>query len=68
MKRIAGQHAPGLSGKLLGPVSGFILNTMEEGSIYIVGDCIYTPAIEATFRNFSPDIAILNTGEAEMIW
>ncbi|MGW8958592.1 MBL fold metallo-hydrolase [Paenibacillus sp. NPDC055715] len=68
MKRIAGQHALGLSGKLLGPVSGFILNTMKEGSIYIVGDCIYTPAIEAAFRKYSPDIAILNTGEAEMIW
>lgn len=66
--RIAGQHAQGLSSKLLGPVSGFFLNTGKEGSVYIVGDCIYTPAIEAAFREYIPDIAIVNTGEAEMIW
>ncbi len=68
MNRIPGQHALGFSRKLLGPVSGFILNTVNEGSIYIVGDCIYTPGIEAAFRKYSPDVAILNTGEAEMIW
>nr|WP_282446141.1 MBL fold metallo-hydrolase [Paenibacillus silvae] len=68
IKRITGQHATGISGKLLGPVSGFIFNAIEEGSIYIVGDCIYTTAIEAVFRKYNPDIAVLNTGEAQMIW
>ncbi|WP_431088655.1 MBL fold metallo-hydrolase [Paenibacillus sp. 8b26] len=68
MKRIEGPHAPGLTGKLLGLVSGFFLNTMTEGSIYIVSDCIYTPAIEEAFRELMPDVAILNASEAEMIW
>ena len=68
MRRIEGPHAPGITGKILGTVSGFYLNTMSEGSIYIVGDCIYTPNIEKTFRDLSPDVALLNASEAEMIW
>ncbi|MGG2081570.1 hypothetical protein [Lysinibacillus pakistanensis] len=68
MRRIEGPHAPGITGKILGTVSGFYLNTMSEGSIYMVGDCIYTPNIEKTFRDLSPDVALLNASEAEMIW
>ncbi|AVK85167.1 MBL fold metallo-hydrolase [Lysinibacillus sp. B2A1] len=68
IRRIEGPHAPGLTGKILGVVSGFYLNTLAEGSIYIVGDCIYTPDIEKTFQDYSPDIALLNASEAEMIW
>lgn len=67
MKRIKGQHAQGIVAKLLGPVSGFILSTPSDGSLYIVGDCIYTPAIEEVFRKYQPDIAILNTPRAQML-
>lgn len=67
LKRIKGQHAQGVVAKLLGPVSGFILSTPADGSIYIVGDCIYTPAIEEVFRATQPDIAILNTPRAQML-
>ncbi|CAN7762033.1 MBL fold metallo-hydrolase [Paenibacillus sp. LjRoot153] len=67
MKRVKGQHALGLAAKLLGPVSGFILSTPMEGSIYIVGDCIYTSVIEEAFRVHQPDIAILNTPRAQML-
>ncbi len=68
LKRLAGRHAPGITGKLLGPVSSFFLNTTEDGSIYIVSDCILTPAIDKAFRELQPDIAILNASEAQMIW
>ena len=68
IKRIKGQHESGLTRKLLGPVSGYILNTTHEGSIYIVGDCILTPSIEKVLRDHAPSITIINTGEAEMIW
>ncbi|MDQ0116187.1 MBL fold metallo-hydrolase [Paenibacillus harenae] len=67
MKRIKGQHARGIVAKMLGPVSGFILSTSVDGSIYIVGDCIYTPAIGDVFRETKPDIAILNTPRAQML-
>lgn len=67
MKRVKGQHALGVTAKLLGPVSGFILSTPADGSIYIVGDCIYTSIIEEVFREYQPDIAILNTPRAQML-
>ncbi|WP_028612348.1 MBL fold metallo-hydrolase [Paenibacillus harenae] len=67
MKRFKGQHAQGIAAKLLGPVSGFLLSTPVDGSIYIVGDCIYTPAIGDVFRETKPDIAILNTPRAQML-
>ncbi|KRE94925.1 MBL fold metallo-hydrolase [Paenibacillus sp. Soil766] len=67
MKRVKGQHAPGFAAKLLGPVSGYIVSTPSDGSIYIVGDCIYTPAIEDAFREHQPDVAILNTPRAQML-
>lgn len=67
MKRIKGQHAQGVVAKLLGPVSGFIVSTPADGSIYVVGDCIYTPAIEEVFRESQPDIAILNAPRAQML-
>lgn len=67
MKRIKGRHAPGFAAKLLGPVSGYIVSTPADGSVYIVGDCIYTPAIEMTLRKYKPNIAILNTPRAQML-
>lgn len=68
LRRIEGPHAPGITGKLLGRVSGFFLHTLNDGSIYIVSDCIYKPTIEEAFRELAPDIAILNASEAEMMW
>ncbi|WP_219835622.1 MBL fold metallo-hydrolase [Paenibacillus sp. R14(2021)] len=67
MKRIKGRHAPGFAAKLLGPVSGYIVSTPVDGSVYIVGDCIYTPAIEEAFREYQPDTAVLNTPRAQML-
>lgn len=67
MKRIKGRHAPGFAAKLLGPVSGYLISTPADGSIYIVGDCIYTPAVAKTFRKHQPNIAVLNTPRAQML-
>jgi L-ascorbate metabolism protein UlaG (beta-lactamase superfamily) len=66
-KRIKGQHAKGIVSKLLGPVSGFILSASNMGSLYIVGDCIYTEKIEQVFKQFQPEIAILNTPKAQLV-
>ncbi|MBB3112788.1 L-ascorbate metabolism protein UlaG (beta-lactamase superfamily) [Paenibacillus phyllosphaerae] len=67
IERIPGRHAPGFAARLLGPVSGYVLSTPNEGSIYIAGDCILTPAIEETFRQYQPNVAVLNTPRAQML-
>ncbi|AEI46406.1 MBL fold metallo-hydrolase [Paenibacillus mucilaginosus] len=66
-KRIRGQHAKGIVSKLLGPVSGFILSTPGEGSLYIVGDCILTEEIRRTVEQYRPDVCLVNAPRAQML-
>lgn len=66
-RRIRGQHAKGIVAKLLGPVSGFILSTPEEGSLYIVGDCIYTDQIQQVIRQVQPRVCIVNAPRAQLL-
>jgi Predicted Zn-dependent hydrolases of the beta-lactamase fold len=66
-RRISGQHAKGIAAKLLGPVSGYILSTQEDGSLYIVGDCILTDHISQVMKQYTPQVCILNAPRAQML-
>ncbi len=66
-KRISGQHAKGIVAKLLGPVSGFILSTSDVESLYIVGDCIFTEQLNETFKQYQPQVCIVNTPRAQLL-
>lgn len=68
LRRIQGNHAKGWTKSLLGAVSGFLMRTPQDGSFYLVGDCIYESVIEDTFARYQPEIAILNTAKAQMMW
>ncbi|APO43022.1 MBL fold metallo-hydrolase [Paenibacillus xylanexedens] len=65
--RVQGQHAKGNISRLLGPVSGFILNTPAEGSLYIVGDCVLTEQIKHVFDQHRPPICIVNAPSAKLL-
>lgn len=67
IRRISGQHAKGIVSKLLGPVSGFILSTSNEGSLYIVGDCILTDPIKQVFQQYKPEVCLLNAPRAQLL-
>jgi len=62
--RTAGQHGTGEIGKLMAPVSGFILNGGKE-SIYIAGDTIWCTEVEEVLNKFKPAYIILNAGGAQ---
>ncbi|MEC0109529.1 MBL fold metallo-hydrolase [Paenibacillus taichungensis] len=66
--RIRGQHTKGNISKLLGPVSGFILNTPDDGSLYIVGDCVLTDQIKQVFEQHKPRICIVNAPNAQLLF
>ncbi|RIX52022.1 MBL fold metallo-hydrolase [Paenibacillus nanensis] len=66
-RRISGQHAKGIVAKLLGPVSGFILSTPDDGSLYIAGDCLLTEPIRQVFQHYKPQVCILNTPRAQLL-
>lgn len=66
-RRISGHHAKGIVSILLGPVSGYILSTPEDGSLYIVGNCIYTEQISTVIKQYKPRICIVNVPRAQLI-
>jgi L-ascorbate metabolism protein UlaG (beta-lactamase superfamily) len=65
--RTGGQHGTGELGKKMGPVSGFILKTADEPSLYIAGDTIWCNEVENTLTEHSPDVIILNGGDAQFL-
>ena len=62
--RTSGDHGRGELDTLMGAVSGFILKSEGNPTVYIVGDCIYRPEIQATIDKYDPDWVILNSGGA----
>jgi L-ascorbate metabolism protein UlaG (beta-lactamase superfamily) len=66
-KRTGGQHGTGELGRLMGPVSGFILSAEGEPSIYLAGDTIWCTEVEMALSQYSPEVIILNGGEAQYL-
>lgn len=62
--RIEGQHGTGEVLKMMGKTSGFILQTKNQPTVYIVGDAIWTEDIKRTIKKFKPDYIIVNSGGA----
>lgn len=51
----------------MGEVTGIIFTHPEEQSLYLVGDSVWTPAIEKTMKAAHPDVVILNVGWAHVL-
>jgi L-ascorbate metabolism protein UlaG (beta-lactamase superfamily) len=62
--RIEAEHGSGEVLKLMGNTSGFVLQTKNQPTLYIVGDAIWTDAIKKTIEKFKPDYIIVNSGGA----
>ena len=62
--RTTGVHGRGELETLIGAVSGFILKAQDNPTLYIVGDCLYTPEIQKNIEKYEPDWVIINSGGA----
>lgn len=62
--RVGGKHGRGPIEKLMGKVSGFVLENKNEPTIYILGDTIFNDEVKATIKKFKPEIIITNSGGA----
>jgi L-ascorbate metabolism protein UlaG (beta-lactamase superfamily) len=62
---VDGQHGKGLLGRALGSVSGFVLKANGEPALYIVGDSIWYPAVQAAIQTYHPEIIVVNCGAAQ---
>jgi L-ascorbate metabolism protein UlaG (beta-lactamase superfamily) len=64
--RTDGQHGPGDVGRNMGPVSGFVLRSHNEPSLYIAGDTIWCTEVEEALEGHQPEIVVVNAGAAQM--
>jgi L-ascorbate metabolism protein UlaG (beta-lactamase superfamily) len=49
----------------MGTVSGFVLAANGEPTIYIAGDTIWCPAVNAAIETHHPDVIVVNSGAAQ---
>ncbi len=62
--RTGGRHGTGELGASLGPVSGFVLVGEGEPLLYVAGDTIWGPEVQAALDDHEPDLVVLNAGGA----
>lgn len=62
--RTGGTHGTGPSATLLNPVSGFVLKAPGEPTVYITGDTVWCPELNAVLASHRPDIIIAYAGAA----
>ncbi|WML39542.1 MBL fold metallo-hydrolase [Neobacillus sp. OS1-2] len=65
--RTEGKHGHDQLAEAMGPVSGFILQTEDEPTLYIIGDSVWYGKIESYLQQYSPSVAIVFAGEARFL-
>ena len=60
--RIEGKHGSGPVLPYMGQVSGYVLQSDSEPTIYIVGDSVTVDEVKKAIETFKPEIIITNSG------
>jgi L-ascorbate metabolism protein UlaG (beta-lactamase superfamily) len=60
--RVDAQHGDGEILKVMGAVSGYILEAANEETLYITGDTIWCETIKRNLDKFNPGIVVCNAG------
>ncbi|WP_416825624.1 MBL fold metallo-hydrolase [Ectobacillus polymachus] len=66
--RVNGNHGTGLAGLLMGKVSGFVFEDRKGKKLYIAGDTVYNKVVEKVLEYYQPDVTVVNSGEAQLIF
>jgi L-ascorbate metabolism protein UlaG (beta-lactamase superfamily) len=64
--RTGGQHGTGEIGRMMAPVSGFILD-YDHTKLYIAGDTIWCPEVERALTTHQPQFVAVNAGAAQFL-
>jgi L-ascorbate metabolism protein UlaG (beta-lactamase superfamily) len=64
LSRTGGHHGLGAVERLMGQVSGFVLQAPDEPTLYIAGDSVLCNEVRDAIMTYQPDIIILNAGGA----
>lgn len=65
--RTGGRHGTGEIGRKMGHVSGFVVRAENEPTVYIAGDTVWSPAVAEALKRFTPDVVVVNAGEASFL-
>ncbi|HEY5563492.1 MAG TPA: MBL fold metallo-hydrolase [Clostridiaceae bacterium] len=63
--RTEGQHGHGETALEMAPVSGFVISSLGEASVYIAGDTVWCIDVEDAIEKFNPEIVVCNCGGAQ---
>ena len=66
-RRTGGRHGTGEIGAAMAPVSGFVLHTPDEPTLYIAGDTIWCPEVEDALTKYQPQVTVVNAGAAQFV-
>ncbi len=62
--RTPAKHGHGVTALSMAPVSGYVISTPGEPTVYVTGDSIFYSGTKKILEKYSPDIALCNCGEA----
>lgn len=62
--RTGGQHGTGEIALQMAPVSGYVLKTESEPTLYIAGDTIYCKEVDTILTREQPTLVVVNAGGA----
>lgn len=63
--RTKGKHGHGLIAMKMAPVSGFVISSKGEPTVYIAGDTVWYKEVEKSIEKFKPEIVVCNCGCAQ---
>ncbi len=64
ISRTSGKHGSGEILNHMGEVSGFVLQSKTEPTVYIIGDSIWVKEVKESLFKYKPEIIITNSGGA----
>lgn len=67
IQRMDGQHGTGEIGKLMGKVSGFVIEAEGEPKLYLAGDTIWCAEVEDALSQHQPQVIVVNAGAAQFL-
>ncbi|OMD16470.1 MULTISPECIES: MBL fold metallo-hydrolase [Paenibacillus] len=65
--RTDGRHGTGVTGKLMGKVSGFVFQAEGEPVLYVAGDTIWCDKVRMALDVFKPEVTVVNAGGAQFL-
>lgn len=67
LTRTPASHGTGEIGRLMAPVSGFVLHASNEPTVYVAGDTIWYEEVAGVIATYQPDVIIVNASGASFL-